>query len=285
MILNTKACHSNALRHRYPLMKTRLISVLALLALSGSFAYPETIAVKYAEGLSRGFVVLRNQDGAQIADGESTQVVEGDRVVSRLVFHFDDNSLYDDTTVFTQKGVFRLVSDHVIQKGPSFKMPMDTRIDVKSGQVVVRYTKDGKEQTLTEKMDFPPDVANGMIFTVIKDFISDPITLSYVATSPKPRMVKLLFSRMTDDTLLTGRVARKAKHFVMKVQIGGVAGVVAPVIGKQPPDTHLWVLDGQAPVFGGSQGPLSGDGPVWIMQLTSPARRKNLERPAEKRQK
>jgi len=34
---------------------------------------------------------------------------------------------------------------------------------------------------------------------------------------------------------------------VGKVKIGGVAGLVAPLLGKQPPDTHVWVLTGNAP--------------------------------------
>lgn len=36
-----------------------------------------------------------------------------------------------------------------------------------------------------------------------------------------------------------GRV-RKAVHYVVHVDIGGVTGNVAKLIGKQPPDTHIW---------------------------------------------
>jgi hypothetical protein len=35
-----------------------------------------------------GFLALRTLDGKRLADGEMTQVPEGDRVTSRLIFRF-----------------------------------------------------------------------------------------------------------------------------------------------------------------------------------------------------
>ncbi len=93
-----------------------------------------------------GFLALRTLDGKRLADGERTQVAEGDRVTSRLIFRFKDGSVYDDTTIFSQRGAFRLLSDHLVQRGPCFKQPMETSIDASSGHITVRY-KDpsGKE--------------------------------------------------------------------------------------------------------------------------------------------
>jgi hypothetical protein len=59
--------------------------------------------------------------------------VHGDRVTSRLIFRFRDGSIDDDVTVFTQRRVFRLVSDHHIQRGPSFPKPLDFLIEMPSG--------------------------------------------------------------------------------------------------------------------------------------------------------
>ncbi len=56
----------------------------------------------------------------------------------------------------------------------------------------------------------------------------------------------------------------------MKVEIGGLTGVVAPLLGKQPPDTLIWLIGGDAPTFVGSKGPLYGGGPVWTIKLVSP---------------
>jgi len=50
-----------------------------------------------------------------------------------------------------------------------------------------------------------------------------------------------------------------------------VAGVVAPLVGKQPPDSHVWILGGDTPAFVRAEQPLSAGGPVWRIELTSPA--------------
>jgi hypothetical protein len=131
--------------------------VFLLASLLQSTASPtETVAVRYPEGVSHGFLVLRTQDGKPIADGDSTQVARGDRVTNRMRFRFKDGSIYEETTVFSQHGAFRLLSDHVSQKGPIFKRPMETAIDATSGQVTVRYRDDGKEKVVTERLELPP---------------------------------------------------------------------------------------------------------------------------------
>ncbi|HEY3043689.1 MAG TPA: hypothetical protein VGJ39_06675, partial [Vicinamibacterales bacterium] len=73
-----------------------------------------------------------------------------------------------------------------------------------------------------------------------------------------------------EDRFTTGGTARKAAHYVVKVEIGGVAGLVAPLIGKQPADSHVWVLGGEAPAFVKSEGPMFLDGPIWRTELVSP---------------
>ena len=55
-----------------------------------------------------------------------------------------------------------------------------------------------------------------------------------------------------------------------KVEIGGVAGLLAPLAGKQPQDTHVWILGGDAPAFVKLEGPLYLGGPIWRIELTSP---------------
>jgi hypothetical protein len=98
------------------------------------------------EGTEHGFLALRTKEGRVLAAGELFQVVRGDRVTSRLLFRFKDGSVDDETTVFSQRGNFHLISDHHVQKGPTFPDPMDVSIDVDRREVIVRSTgKDGKE--------------------------------------------------------------------------------------------------------------------------------------------
>jgi len=129
----------------------------------------EQVPVRHMEGLMHGFLALRSLDGKRLADGEMTQIAEGDRVTSRLIFRFKDGSVYDDTTIFSQRGAFRVLNDHLVQRGPSFKQTMETSIDASSGQVTVRYKDhNGEEKTLKERQNLPPDIANGLLFTLVK---------------------------------------------------------------------------------------------------------------------
>ena len=50
----------------------------------------------------------------------------------------------------------------------------------------------------------------------------------------------------------------------------GIAGVVAPLVGKQSPDIHVWLIKSEAPTFIEFEGPLSQDNPVWRIELTAP---------------
>jgi hypothetical protein len=232
----------------------------------------EVIPVRYAEGVAHGFLALRTLDGKTLADGDLIQSVRGDRVTSRLVLRFHDGSVHDETVVFSQSRSFRLWSDHLVQKGPAFGHPMEVSIDAQSGKVTVSYTEDGKEKTISERMDRPPDLANGLMLALLKNV--DPraplTTVSLVAATPKPRLVKLAIAPAGEDPFTVGGSQRKATHFVVHMEIGGLAGLVAPLLGKQPPDTHVWVLEGDAPAFIGSEGPFAAGGPVWRLELASP---------------
>ncbi len=251
---------------------------LVLLLASAALLPPGTlsaapVAVRHTEGLVHGFLVLRTLEGDTLADGDLIQVAHGDRVTNHLVFSFRDGSVRDETAIFSQRGTFRLLNYHLMQKGPAFQRPMEVLVDSSTGQVRVRYTdEDAKEKVITDRLKLPPDVANGMIFTLLKNVRPDgpPTAVSMVAATPKPRLVKLVVTPRGEEPFSIGGSRRKAIHYVIKVEIGGVAGVVAPLLGKQPPDIHVWILGGEAPAFVKSEGPLYLGGPIWRIELTSP---------------
>ena len=56
----------------------------------------------------------------------------------------------------------------------------------------------------------------------------------------------------------------------VKVEIGGIAGMIAPLIGKQPTDTKVWVIGEGAPAFVRVDEALYVGGPVWTIQITGP---------------
>ena len=237
-------------------------------------AQADSMPVRHVQGTFHGFLELRSEAGGVVASGDFTQVVHGDRVTSETLFRFKDGSIDDETTVFSQHRTFQLISDHHIQKGPFFPNPMDVLIDFRSGQTTVRSIgKDGKEEVKTDHLDLPPDLANGMIPLVIENMRPDAqeASVSLLVAAPKPRLVKLIISNRGEETCSVAGAGRKASHYEIKIELGGIAGIVAPLIGKAPPNIQLWIIGGQAPTFAREQGPLYSEGPIMTIQLASPA--------------
>ncbi len=227
----------------------------------------------HLEGTLHGFLSVSNQQGKILAVGDLFQVVEGDRVTAHLIFHFRDGSIDDETAVFTQHESFKLISDHHIQKGRFFKQPIDLSIDAASGEVTVRSTnKDGKEEVKTEHMDLPADLYNGLINTIAKNLQPDATEtkVSMIVATPKPRLITLAFSPLPEATYTLAGFKRKALGYNIKLQLGGIAGVVAPLVGKQPPDLQIWITTGELPTFIRETGPTFEDGPSLTMQLSAP---------------
>lgn len=232
------------------------------------------IAVHHPEGTLHGYLALRSESGQVLGEGDLIQVVRGDRVTSHLVFHFKDGSLDDETTVFTQRHNFRLISDHHIQKGPFFAHSTDMWVDVPKGEVTVQIPeKDSKGKAHAQKMKLPTDLCSpSMIITIAKNLTSAAAgtQVSMVVATPKPRLVKLAFSALGDDTFSVAGFERRALHYQIKFDLGGLAGLVAPLVGKQPPDIEIWIEPGEVPAFVKEEGPLSEGGPVVSIQETGP---------------
>ena len=237
-------------------------------------AHADSIPVRYLQGASHGFLLLRDLDGKVLAVGDSMQVVQGDRVISRLTFHFRDGSLDDDQAVYTQRGVFRLLRDHHVQRGPSFPKPMDMSIDVASGMVTTREPgKDGQEKVKSEHVDLPPDLANGIFLTLIENIrpTTEKTTLPFVVSLNGARVIQLAVKPADAEKFYVVANARKALRFEVRVELGGVVGVVAPLIGKQPHDFQFWILEGtEAPGFVREEGQFYEGGPVWRIDPTRP---------------
>lgn len=239
--------------------------------LSPSHLFAAPVAVRHKEGVAHGFLVLRARSGKILAAGDMTQVTRDDQVTVEFTLRFKDGSIHDETTVYSQRQSLRLISDHLVQKGPSFPHPLEVWVDATKGTVVVHYTDNGKEKVQTEKLDIPEDAANGLILNLLKNIEPEATqtTVSLVAATPKPRIVKLVISSNGQRPFSVAGSPRKATDFVIKIDIGGVAGVVAPIVGKQPPDTHVWILGGEAPVIVGFEGALYEGGPIWRVEPAS----------------
>jgi hypothetical protein len=255
--------------------KRHFFRILLVAAVTGSLGGADAAAVpvRYSEGLVHGFLVLRSEKGDVIGDAELLQTARADTVTSRLVMRFRDGSLQDETAVFRQRGVFRLLSDHMIQKGPSFPRPSEMTIHAPSGRVVVKYRdKDGREKTVEKTLKLPADVANGIVSTLVKNLRrGEPLSVPMVAAAPEPLLVTLHISPEGEDTFAAGAKSLPATRYVVRVDIGGIKGALAALLGKNPPPTRVWVFAGEAPTFLKSSGPLYFGGPLWTLQLSTPA--------------
>ena len=259
---------------KIPCSLSLCLLILILLCGSQPGAQADPVPVRQVGGTLHGLLEVRSEDGRVVASGDITRVAAGDRITNRTVFRFKDGSIDDETAVFSQRHTFQLITYHHIQRGPSFPHPIDLRIDERTGQILVRSTaKDGKQEVRSDHMDLPPDLANGMIPILVENLHPDAgatTTVSMVVAMPKPRLVKLVISSVGQDRYFLVGSPRKAIHYEIKIDLGGVAGVVAPLIGKEPPHIQIWTIGGAGTTFAREQGPLYPEGPMMTIQLASP---------------
>ena len=74
-----------------------------------------------------------------------------------------------------------------------------------------------------------------MMLTLLKNVRAAPApSMSMVVATPKPRLVKLAVSGAGQDWFTIGGSARKATHYVVKVEIGGVQVSSRPSSANSP---------------------------------------------------
>ena len=119
---------NNFVGHRAVGACVALITVIAALLSTPVYAAP--VAVRFPEGMTHGFLLVRSLTGEILGRGEMTQVIkEGDLVESQLVFRFKDGSLHDERVAFSQQRVFTMISYRLVQRGPSFPDQIDVSVD------------------------------------------------------------------------------------------------------------------------------------------------------------
>ena len=228
-------------------------------------AWAEPVAVRYTEGVTRAFPVLRSVKGEKLAQGDLVQIAKGNRVESRMVFKFKDGSLYDETVVYSQNDVFLLHSYRLVQRGPSFPESMDAFVDRESGRYTVRYKadEDSVEEVITGKFEMPTDTYNGLLTTLMKNLpTGESVTVQIIAFTPKPRLVKMLLAPTVQDAVMVGEAAMNATRFMIKPQLG----LFASLLVADLPDVKCWIVEGSAPAFLKFEGPLYFMGPIWRIE-------------------
>jgi len=255
-----------------------LIATCALLVflsvLSPRAAAADVIPVRFVEGAMHGFLVLRTLNGAVLASGDLLQIRrDGGEVESRMVFRFEDGSLFDETVVYTQQGFFALQRYSLVQRGPAFPEDTDVSMERASGKyrVTTRSRVDGQEDVREGVLDLPPDVYNGMLLTVTKSLpAGGTARVHLVVFTPMPRVIELQIEPAGKHEVLVGVLKKTAVHYVFKPKLGTGLSLFATLAGRMPPDCHVWIVPDDVPAFVRFDGPLFNPGPAWRIELTSP---------------
>jgi len=254
------------------LAKVVLLGLLISGAAMGTLV-ADPVPVRFLEGSLHGFLALRSIDGALVAEGDLLQIVRDGQVEKRMDFRFKDGSVLAESVVFTQETVYTMQSYGLVQRGPTFEEDMEISLERATGKyhVKTKAHKDGEEAVFEGTLELPPDVYNGLILSIIKDLpkgVSE--TIHFVAFTPEPRLIQLAVAPAGEQKILVGDLEKTAIHYVLKPQLGIWLTLFATVLGRIPPDEHVWVLMDDVPAFVRFEGPLYPTGPVWRIQLTSP---------------
>jgi hypothetical protein len=234
------------------------------------------VAVRFSEGLTHGFLLVRSAAGEIVAHGELTQIVkEGGLAESRLVFRFNDGSLHDEKVAFSQQRVFTLVRYQLTQRGPSFPQQMDVVIDrgTSTYEVRARGREDGDEKVLKGDIDVPKDAYNGMMVTTLLNLPRGASeTVNVLAFTPEPTAISVDLAFVGERVIRVGDQSRKAWRYAFKPDIGLVKKFFGRMLGKLPDDFHYDcdILADEVPSFVRFKGPLQLMGPVLSIELISP---------------
>jgi len=233
-------------------------------------AQAERISVKHIQLSGHGTMVARSGTGKIIARVEFTQVVEGDEVTMRLTYQFVDASIDDETTTYTQQGTFRLVRNHHIQKGPFFAKPVDFAVDGATGIATSSTAdKNGKIHVESAHTDLPDDLANGFVGTLLLNVPHNtaPFRVGILTPFGGGRLIRILISPEGEQPFRKTGQTLKAAVFRIHPELGGILGVIATLLGLQPKDVMVWVLEGEEPAVVRVVGQLGGYGPVLSSEL------------------
>jgi hypothetical protein len=244
-----------------------LLTLIAVLCVSDADAAP--VPVRRPEGPTRGFLNVRNVEGRRIGHGELVQSVRGDEIDNRLVLRFDDGSIHDETTIYSQRGTFRLEAYRLSQRGPSFP-GAEIVFDRKSGryQAKVRERIGAAEERASGDFEAPADLYNRMTLTLLKNLPPGrSVAAQLVVFMPEPRLLRMEVRPEGEDRIVFAGDPKLATRHLVNLEIGGVTGVIASLIGKTPPDLRYWIVPGPVPAFARFEGAMFLNGPVWRVEV------------------
>lgn len=240
-----------------------------LLAVIAAPAAADPVAVRLLEGNFRAFLVVHDAQGKAIAYGEQSQNPGGGALRTRLVLRFRDGSHFEEQATYTQSNVFRLERYHMVQRGPSFPT-MDVTFDRRTGRykALTQEKIGGEEKSASGTLEIPEDVYNGLATTLIKNLSGSGVNARMLAFTPEPIALSMGISKEGVDRVSVGGRRLDASRYLVKLDVTGLKGVFASLVGKDPPDVRYWMVAGDVPAFGKFEGAMFLNGPIWRLEQT-----------------
>jgi hypothetical protein len=260
------------MQHARQLVTGVFVVLLFLLVETGT-TFADQIAVHYQEGATHGSLNVKSLNGKEIGKGELTETVDGRRVSSKLTLNFANGSLYEETTDFSQDGVFRVLDYHMLQKGPSFRETLEMTIDAAKGVVTVHCDGQGdscKNRDWTRHMQIPSDIANGIIPFVVRNISpkTNRVQVSMIVATPEPKLVHVSISPTALQRFSFDGSQLEATRYALTVDPGGMLAPLIKITGREPPPSFVWMLNGKVPSFLIAQRAFL-DGPVCRIEQAS----------------
>jgi hypothetical protein len=240
--------------------------LITLVAATAASAGP--VRVRLPEGNTRGFLVVRSAAGEPIGRGELRQRPDGDVIENRLALAFKDGSVHEEVTTYSQRGVFRLERYRLTQRGPSFP-GAEIAFDRKSGRYEVRARdKSGDEQRASGALEMPADLYNGMALVLLKNLpAGERATVQMAAFTPEARLIRMTLGAEGEERVRFAGAPVAVTRYLVDLEIGGLTGLLASVVGMNPPDLRYWVVAGEVPAFVRFEGAMFLNGPVWRVEM------------------
>ena len=164
--------------------------------------------------------------------------------------------------------MFRLVSYKLVQRGPSFPEATEVAFDRASG----RYRARVDDETADGTLELPEDLHNGLTGMLIRNLTTGATAHGHLAAfTPKPQLLRTTLAPEAEDRYHVGDAARTAVRYLVTLEIGGLKGAIASLLGKDPPDLRYWIAAGPVPAFLKFEGAMYLKGPRWRIEQ-APAR-------------
>jgi len=234
------------------------------------------IPVRFPEGALHGFLVLKNQEGTVIARGDQLQIPRKGFIDGRMVFRFTDGSLLDERVVFSQDEVFTVHEYRLIQRGPAFEEDAEAHFERATRKYRVQTTNrdDGEVDVKEGDLDeMPANLSNGMVIILAKNLAPGRgATVRMVAFTPSPKLIGLELEPVGTERASFGAETKPVTRYAIKPKLGFFLKIGAKLTGRDPPDSHAWIITEDVPAFAKFVGPLSmsGTGAIWRVEVTAP---------------